>query len=91
MQLVLIILCGVVIRLECLDVPSDSVVVDTDVKWMPRLYMSQGIDKVTCVFQFAFIGIFGLDFIQFHLRCHFVIENWYCSLISYNITTVVIL
>ena len=53
-------MCGMVICLECLDLSPDSVANDMYVICMPRISIPQGIDKVTCVFQFAFVGTFGL-------------------------------
>ena len=60
MKWVVINMCGIVIRLYCLDVSSDSVVIDASVKWPSRISISQGMDKVTCVFQLAFFSIFAL-------------------------------
>ena len=67
MQWYFIIICGMVIFLECLDVLSNSVTIDTYVKWLPRLSISKGTDKVTYVFSIFF---------------HWHISNFYLYIIS---------
>ena len=47
-----------VINLKCLYLLSESVAVDTYIKWITRLSISQGINKVTFVFKFYFVGTF---------------------------------
>ena len=69
-------MCDMIIRLKFLDVPPCSVaVVDTDVKWRPKISISKFIDKLTFVFQFSFVGTFGLDIIQFHIYYWFIIKT----------------
>ena len=55
-------MCGMDHIFKCLGVPLDSVEVDTCLQWMPRISISQGINKVTCIFQFASVGTFGIVF-----------------------------
>ena len=59
-----IIICGMVIFMKFLGVPSDSVAVDTYVKYPPRISISQIIDKVACFFHFAFVSTFGISIIR---------------------------
>ena len=67
-----------VILLECVDFLSDSVAIYTYVKWIPILSISHGIDKVTCVFQFAFVITIGIFLIEFILLHQFMTETWSC-------------
>ena len=84
-KLVFIIMCEMVIFLEFLDIPSDSVPVDTYVKWIPRLYILKGVDKVTCFFLLALIDTFVLTILQFHVIRRFMIDTWSCAITSSNI------
>ena len=66
-------MCVTVISLGCLGVTSESVAIDTYVKCIPNLSLSQIIYKVTCVFQLAFVGTSILAIIQFHIRYRYII------------------
>ena len=73
--------------MDCIDVPSDSVTVDTYLNWLPMLYISQVIDKVTIVFKFVFVETFRIDTIELHIHRWFMIETCYCDMNSFNILT----
>ena len=83
-------MCGMVIQLVCLDVPSEPVSIDTYIKWLLRISISRSIDKVTCVLQFDFFGTSVIAVIQFRLRHWFMIETWFCDVTFSNISTVAI-
>ena len=69
-------MCGIVICSGCIDVSLDSFAIDTYVKWFPSLSISQGVDKVTSIFQFTFVGIFGLLLIELIVLYRFITEAW---------------
>ena len=80
-------MCDMVIHLECIYVPYESDAIDTYVKWLIRLSISKSIDKVSGVFQFDFVGTYGLDIMQSHTRRRFMIETWSCAMNYSNIPT----
>ena len=84
-------MCGTVVLLECIDVPSDLVSVDTYKKWLQGISLSQDIDKVTCVFHYSFVGKFELLIFEFFILRWFMIGTWYYSMISSNVPKVSIL